>query len=215
MRFGRIGAALVVVGSVSGILAWAMGFTGTDVRWGEACWQWAGCGNVAGGGLSVAQWIAPIALTLLGIGSALLSLAEPDPLVGRVTRIAVATLAVGLVSLCGRQPPASSRRVKHAREPAGHRMVGRGPVGHDPRPPADRVVAPAGPGPCTRGGLDASGRAAAPSPWSDPLQRVRRGPRRSVRACSGGTRCRQPLLQWHRGWRARVQGRYAACTGRP
>ena len=30
MQFGRIGAALVVVGSVSGILAWAMGFTGTD-----------------------------------------------------------------------------------------------------------------------------------------------------------------------------------------
>ncbi len=98
MRFGRIGAALVVVGSVSGILAWAMGFTGTDVRWGVACWQWAGCGNVAGGGLSVAQWIAPIALTSLGIGCALLGLAGPDPLVGRVTRIAVATLAVGLVS---------------------------------------------------------------------------------------------------------------------
>jgi hypothetical protein len=93
-----IGGALVIAGCMLCMLAGAMGFFGVDVRWMEACWQWAGCGDLAGGGISVPHLIGPASLTLLGIGFAALGLAGRDPLRGGVLRLGLVTLGVGLLS---------------------------------------------------------------------------------------------------------------------
>lgn len=83
MWFGRIGGLLVVGGCVLFMIAAAIAIAGGGV----------GIGLRDVGGLVVAA-----SLALGGSGAAILSVAGPGPLHGRVTRIGLGILAVGLLS---------------------------------------------------------------------------------------------------------------------
>ena len=84
MSFGRIGGLLVVGGCVLFMIAVAIVMGGGGV----------GIGLRDVGGLVLAA-----SLALVGSGAAVLSVAGPWPLHGRVVRVGLGALAVGLVSL--------------------------------------------------------------------------------------------------------------------
>jgi hypothetical protein len=84
MGFGRIGGMLVVGGCVLFMIAVAIVMGGGGV----------GIGLRDVGGLVLAA-----SLALVGSGAAVLSVAGPWPLHGRVVRVGLGALAVGLVSL--------------------------------------------------------------------------------------------------------------------
>jgi hypothetical protein len=84
MGFGRIGGMLVVGGCVLFMIAVAIAMGGGGV----------GIGLRDVGGLVLAA-----SLALVGSGAAVLSVAGPWPLHGRVVRVGLGALAVGLVSL--------------------------------------------------------------------------------------------------------------------
>ena len=84
MGFGRIGGLLVVGGCVLFVIAVAIAMSGGGV----------GIGLRDVGGLVLAA-----SLALVGSGAAVLSVAGPWPLHGRVVRVGLGALAVGLVSL--------------------------------------------------------------------------------------------------------------------
>lgn len=84
MRFGRIGGILIVGGCVLFVVA------GGIV---------AGGGAVGIGARGVGGLVPAASMALVGFGAALLCLAGPGPLHGRIARIGLRILAVGLVSL--------------------------------------------------------------------------------------------------------------------
>lgn len=79
MRFGRIGGMLIMGGVVLFVLGYALMIVGA----------------------AVGSPLTGVATALIGSGAATLCAAGPRPLRGRVTRIGLGTLAVGLASLLG------------------------------------------------------------------------------------------------------------------
>ena len=79
MRFGRIGGMLVMGGVVLFVIGYALMIEGA----------------------AVGSPITGVATALIGAGAAILCVARPRPLQGRVMRIGLGTLAGGLASLLG------------------------------------------------------------------------------------------------------------------